>query len=436
MTDTPHAPATGDRPIDRPDVAYVMTHHPRVAMTFIAGELAEIQRLGGRITPIAMNSPAAEDVATPEGAAARAETLYLKEQGIARLAITWAAVTARHPVAMARLVRTAVASARLDPKLIIRRLVHLVYAATAVRRCRARGVRHLHAHFGQSPSTIAWFTAEIGNMGRGPRWTWSFTIHGFQDFVDETIARLDLKAASATFVVCISDFTRSQLCRITDPRLWDRFHVVRCGIDLEAFAPRAPRPMREVPRVLVVARLSAEKGHPVLLEAARILRERGTRIEVEIVGSGPYEPEIREQAVRSGIADDVHFLGELQPAEVAVRLADADVFCLPSFNEGLPVSIMEAMAVGVPVVSTCISGIPELAVHHETALTVPAANATALADALALLVRDPSGSAPMRDDLVRAARSAVERDHDVHTNVARLAALFAAARRADGTGEH
>ena len=174
----------------------------------------------------------------------------------------------------------------------------------------------------------------------------------------------------------------------------------------------------------------------MLLEAARILRERGTRIEVEIVGSGPYEPEIREQAVRSGIADDVHFLGELQPAEVAVRLADADVFCLPSFNEGLPVSIMEAMAVGVPVVSTCISGIPELAVHHETALTVPAANATALADALALLVRDPSGSAPMRDDLVRAARSAVERDHDVHTNVARLAALFAAARRADGTGEH
>ena len=286
--------------------------------------------------------------------------------------------------------------------------------------CRRTEARHLHAHFGQTPATIAWFAAEVGNLAGRDHWTWSFTSHGFQDFVNETDARLDLKAASASFVVCVSDFTRSQLMRVSDPAYWNRLEVVRCGIDLAAFPQRAARPVPAVPRILIVARVSPEKGHVVLLDAVAQLRGRGIDCTVEVVGGGDFLSSVRDEAHRLGIAERVEFLGELEPSRVIERLEAADIFCLPSFAEGLPVSIMEAMAIGVPVVSTYISGIPELAEDHRTALTVAAGSSVALADAIAELV-DDNELAPR---LVTAARAAVEAHHSIELNVAMLAKLF------------
>ena len=244
----------------------------------------------------------------------------------------------------------------------------------------------------------------------------------FQDFVDETIARLDLKAASAAFVVCVSDFTRSQLCRVADPAFWNRFHVVRCGIDVDAFRLRPPRPFGTPPRILIVGRLSPEKGHVVLLEALRLLAKQSIDAEVEIVGAGPFEQSIRQAAAAFGMDRQVIFAGELPPPEVARRLANADIFCMASFSEGLPISIMEAMAVGVPVVTTWISGIPELAVDGVTAMTVQPANSEALAHAIRRLIED----APMREQLIGSARAAVERLHSRERNGAALAGLFGA----------
>ncbi|QGG95981.1 glycosyltransferase family 4 protein [Actinomarinicola tropica] len=402
-------------------IAYVMTHHPRVATTFINDEIAEVTRRGGEVVPIAMNRPAPDDVrgAWAEDEARR--TLYLKAAGPLTLLLALARVLREHPLPAARLVLSALGSARLDLGIAVRRLVHLAYAARAVEHCRDLDVRHLHAHFGQAPATIAWFAAEIGNMSEGDRWTWSFTIHGFQDFVNEADARLDLKAASASFVACVSDFTRSQLCRVAEPRLWDRFHVVRCGIDLDAFAPRDPAPPSQAPRVLVVARLSAEKGHVVLLHAVARLREKGLDVGVDLVGGGPYEAEIRAEEARLGLSDAVAHHGELLPSAVRERLVAADVFCLPSFSEGLPISIMEAMACGVPVVASGISGIPELAVHDETALTVPPGNVDALTTALERMLTEDGLAAT----LSAAGRVAVQERHDLRRNVGELLDLFA-----------
>jgi colanic acid/amylovoran biosynthesis glycosyltransferase len=400
-------------------VAYVMTHYPRVATTFISGELAEVVALGGHVVPIAMNPPGADDVPTDESRRQRDRTIYLKSSGAWRLALALVRAIRANPAGMARLAGTVIRSARLDLGLIARRVVHLAYGAFIVEQLRDTEVRHLHAHFGLAPATIAWCAAEIGTL-EDDRWTWSFTIHGFQDFVNETDARLDLKAASASFVVCVSDFTRSQLCRVSDPRHWDRFHVVRCGIDLDEFAQRAPRPVPPCPRLAVVARLSPEKGHVVLLDALARLRERGIDARLEIIGSGPHEAAIRAEVDRLELAGGVELAGELLPQDVLQHLLDADIFCLPSFSEGLPVSIMEAMAVGIPVVSTAISGIPELAVHDETALTVPPSNVDALVRAIERLVHEPD----LGEALSTEARSAVERDHDVHRNVRELVALF------------
>lgn len=402
-----------------PRLAYVMTHYPRVALTFIAGEIDQVEQLGGQIFPVVMNQPTSVDLTTEEARERQRGSFYLKASPL-RNATAAVGEFLAHPIEMTKLVFRAMKSAGSDLALMGRRLVHLAYAASTARYCKEHQIRHLHAHFGQAPATIAWFASEIMNFGAAGSCTWSFTIHGFQDFVDEAVARLDLKAASASFVICVSDFTKSQLCRVTDPRYWDRFHVVRCGIDLDAFPLRPPRPMRPVPRIVIVGRLSPEKGHGILLDAVAKLAKDQVPVEVEIVGDGPFAGAIRRQEAELGLHDRVSHSGELLPEDVSRRLAEADIFCMASFSEGLPISIMEAMAIGVPVVTTWISGIPELAVNEVTAMTVPPGNSDALAAAIKRLIKEPE----LCERLVPAARSAVERLHSQQTNVAELTSLF------------
>lgn len=400
-------------------VAYVMTHYPRVALTYIAGEIDEVERRDGRIFPIVMNMPNAEDLTSEEARDRQRRSSYLKSSPM-RVAAATLGVAARHPVKMARLLFAAFHSARSDLSIMARRIVHLSYSALAAKICRDQNIRHLHAQFGLAPATIAWFASEILNFDSHTQSTWSFTIHGFHDFVNETDSRLDLKGGSASFVICVSDFTRSQLCRVTDPRYWERFHVIRCGIDLAAFSLRKPRLQREVPRVAIVGRLSPEKGHAILLEAASKLSRGGTPVDVEIIGDGSFHDQIRNLSIKLGIEKRVIFSGELLPDEIACRLADADIFCMASFAEGLPISIMEAMAVGVPVVTTWIGGIPELAVNDVTALTVPPGNSDALAAAIKRLVTDRT----LAEKLSSAARVAVEQLHSQERNGAQLAEIL------------
>lgn len=400
-------------------IAYLMTHYPRVALTFISGEIDAMERKGVSILPIALNLPDPADLKSEEALARQARTQYLKSS-VWQLGCALIGTFLAHPVAMTHALLIAVRSARWDLALIVRRLAHLCYASLTARQCRTHSIRHLHAHFGQTPATIAWLACEILNRTSAEKTSWSFTIHGFQDFVDDAVARLDLKAASAAFIVCISDYTKSQLCRVTDPKYWDRFHVVKCGIDLQAFPARTVAPDRAVPRIISVARLSPEKGHLILLHALKILRDEAVPAELQIIGAGPFEDAIRREEALLGLDGLVSYAGELPPDMVSKRLADADIFCLPSFSEGLPVSVMEAMAIGVPVVSTWISGIPELAINDVTALTVPASNTPALADALKRVASDKA----LRTKLARNARAEVARMHDIRANSEKLFSLF------------
>jgi glycosyltransferase involved in cell wall biosynthesis len=323
---------------------------------------------------------------------------------------------------MSRLVGRALSISGWDVDLAVRRMAHLVEAALLAQESARRGVKHIHAHFGLAPATIAWFASDIMNLGQSERVSWSFTIHGFHDFVDDAEARLDLKAAAAAFVVCISDFTKSQLCRITHPQYWDRFQVVRCGIDLEKFAFRGERALAGKPRIITVGRLAAEKGQLILLRAIAALRARGIEVELTLVGDGPLRGWIEGEISRLGLGDQVLLTGEVSAEEVNDYLLTADIFCLPSFSEGLPVAIMEAMAIGVPVVSTYIAGIPELAIDGKTALTVPAGNVEALTEALNRMITDDA----FRKEAVRAAHTEVVQRHDRERNADHLASMLAA----------
>ena len=395
-------------------VGYVMTHYPRNAQTFIAGEIDGVRAAGVDVATFAMNRPDARELAVAGAQERAAGTSYLKDSPLGAIGDVLT-IALRHPIGMSRIVGAALTSGGGSVRRTIRRLAHLVQAARLARVARKRGLRHLHAHFALAPATIAWLASRMMSLD-GPPVGFSFTIHGFHDFVDPAETRLDLKAKAAAAVVCISDFTRGQLFLNSDPAVWPRAQVIRCGIDLAAWQFAARARDATAPTIMALGRLSAEKGFGILIEALVQLSD----VKLRLVGDGPERAALTALVDRLDLADRVTFVGELPPEQVRAELRAADIFCLPSFSEGLPVSIMEAMAAGVPVVATWIAGIPELASDGVTALTVPPARADALADALRRLVDDPALGAT----LAVAARARVEQQHDQVINGRAMADLL------------
>jgi glycosyltransferase involved in cell wall biosynthesis len=411
-------------------IAYLSTDYPAVSHTFIQREIHALEARGIEVVPITLNRAPDSQLLTDLDRADAARTFVVKSAS-ARTALTLATTMVSHPLATLRGIRRAFGGAQ-GPTRVRKQSLQFLEALLVWRHCRAQRCDGVHAHFGQAPATVAWFTAAFANdVGqgrrgrRGRRFTWTVTIHGWHEFVTEDTSRLADKLDAADGVVCISHYTRSQLMRIGPVAAWPKFDIVRCGLDLDDFTFRGACAPAASPTIVVTARLSPEKGHLVLVQSLARLRADGLDVRARFIGSGPFEADLRTAATDSGVADLIDFVGVLAPSAVVAALRDADVFCLPSFAEGLPVSIMEAMAVGVPVVTTYISGIPELVVNDRTGWVVPAGDVDALAEAVRSALESPE-----RHRIVLAAREAVAGAHDIRRNVI---ALEAALHRAHGS---
>ncbi len=399
-------------------ITYLATHFPAVSHTFIADEIDALERLGIDVVTVSINPVGETDVAA-DSKQRTPTTTYLKTLSKWRVLAAVGFTALRHPSVLTIPLRNGPGGVRAT----LWRYFQLAEAIMTYRVMRRAGSNHVHAHFGQAPASVAWYTTQVAHRHRAGRAnTWSMTIHGWHEFAGEREAQLREKIAAATFVVAISDFTRAQLYRIADPSDRDKIHVVRCGVDLTRFSMRSDEPATAPPRVAIVARVSPEKGHLVLVEAVAALRSRGVEVAVDVVGPAVdgHAKVVRDHAEAAGVADAFVWHGGLPPDDVAALLAAAQVFCLPTFAEGLPVVIMEAMARGVPVVTTYIAGIPELAINRTTALVVPAARSDLLADALAEVLTDKA----LRHRLVAAAATAVHQQHDIAQNASELAELF------------
>jgi glycosyltransferase involved in cell wall biosynthesis len=285
-----------------------------------------------------------------------------------------------------------------------------------LRRLRRSGARHLHAHFGTNAADVALLTHTLG----GP--SYSFTIHGPEEFDRPEKLSLVDKIEQAAFVVTVSEFGRSQVFRWCSHEHWRKVHVVHCGVD-KSFLGGGPHPVPDTPQLVCVGRLCEQKGQLRLLEALALLKEEGVPCQVVLAGDGPMRAVIEAEVIRLWLHDRVRITGWLSGAEVRQHLLDSRVMVLPSFAEGLPVVLMEALALGRPVITTYVAGIPELVRPGESGWLVPAGSVEALAGAIRQALEAPGDRLTQ---MGHAGAASVAAAHDITKEAAILARLFAA----------
>lgn len=372
----------------RSTIGYVVSHYPFVSHTFIQREVLGLRQAGFAIETLSVIGTGDEHVLSPTDAAEAERTIDLRPVNARKLARHLVRPALANLGATLAIVRLAARGWWSDPKPLLWRFFYTAEAVMMWSLAADRGIDHLHAHHANSASNMAWLASEFGRrVGRGPR-SWSFTMHGSSEFVD--VERIDLgrKAEAASGVACISDFTRSQLMMVSQPGAWDRFDVVHCGVDPEVYRPAQERTDDDTFSILFVGRLGAEKGLPLVVEAAADLQQRIARpVELLLVGDGDLRDQLEEQAEVLGVA--ATFFGTVGQHEILPLYHRADAFCIASFREGIPVVLMEAMACEIPCVAPRITALPELIEEGVTGLLSTAGRADHLADALERYATDP-----------------------------------------------
>jgi len=295
-------------------------------------------------------------------------------------------------------------------------LRHLFYAAEALVLAswlRAGHYDHLHVHFGTNSATVAMLASFINGAA------FSMTVHGPEEFDKPALIHLPEKIKSASLVFAVSSFGMSQLRRLVEPEYWDRIRIAPCGVESSFHTDPAPPPA--TPHFVCVGRLCEQKGQLTLIEAAAEARHRGETFEINLIGDGEMRHDLEAAIARHGLGDCVHILGWRTPIEVRREIERATAFVLPSYAEGLPVSIMEAMLLGRPVISTYVAGIPELVLPGENGWLAPAGDSTSLCNAML----SAAAAAPDRlAEMGRAARERALARHDIDKIAATIESYF------------
>jgi glycosyltransferase involved in cell wall biosynthesis len=393
---------------------YLLSRYPGISHTFFLNEIRELRKRGFAVEVASINQPDRSRSSMPVAEIEEAEsTFYVKSAGARRAAAIAAKTLLFRPWVFLRGLKAALRLGRWDLSATLYGLFYFVEALILGDWMRSRGHRHLHIHFCGPVATVGM----LASMTWG--FSYSLTVHGPDEFYDVEKFHLRQKVERARFILCISDFCRSQLMRIAPPEHWDKMRVVRLGVDPSVFSPMRPEPKPDhVLEILCVGRLVPSKGQLILLRACAILLLKGYPIRVRLVGDGQDRKHLEMFSEQNQIP--VVFEGAKSHDETRQLLGQADIFALASFAEGVPVALMEAMATEVPCVSTSIAGIPELIRDGLDGLLVPASSAEALAAALERLAEDPL----LRRSLGLAGRKRVHDLYNLPENVALLASVF------------
>jgi len=396
-------------------IAYLTNQYPHVRHTFIRREIVALERHGVEVLRYSVRD-SGSDAVDPADRAEYGKTKALLSAGKGALAASLFGTALVRPGRFIRALRRAVRFGRRSDRGVLRHLVYLAEACLLRKWLAADHADHLHVHFATNPAAVALLCQLLG----GP--LYSITVHGPEEWDRPEALSLKEKYEAAAFVVAVSDFGRCQVYRWTDLGYWPNVHVVRCGVD-DVFLKGDPEPVPETNTLVLVAGLVEQKGHLALVQALAHVRDAGQSFRMVFVGDGPLRPVLETRVKRLGLIDHVVFAGWQSNAQVRDHLRQARALVMPSFAENLPVAMMEALAIGRPVLGTYIAGVPELVESGTNGWLVPAGNVRATADAILRLLRTPV------EDLSRMGRAGAERVramHDAAQEAARLRVLFEA----------
>lgn len=406
--------AAGNAPHSLRRAVYVVSQFPCLSETFIVREISALVEQGVDVRIVSLK-PAGGDPLPSGSASLLGRARY--SQPLQHSLASVAKAARLNPGAVLRVVLAILGDGWRRPTVALKGLVALY-----------RGLEHapwllqfdpqiIHAHWATYPTTVAW---ALGGVLRRP---FGFTCHAHDIFVERQM--LARKIQEAALAVTISRFNVDWLCAHATPAAADKLKIIHCGVDLArtSWQPGG----RDVGTILAVGRLDAIKGFDTLFQSLALLQQRDVEFNCELIGSGPLDADLRQLAATLGIAACIHFSGAQPQDVVRDRMGTATIFVLPSQvaadgnRDGIPVALMEAMASGCPVVSTSVSGIPELIEDQRHGVLVPQRDPSALADAMQALLAD----AEMRRRLAVEARLRVEKRFDARRETARLHGLMA-----------
>lgn len=394
-------------------IAYLVNQYPKISHTFVRREIAALLAEGIQIFRYSIRS-SPEPLVDPRDQAEALETQVLLGDSKMRVLTALVTTALARPLRFYCALRTTIRLARRSDRGVFRHLAYLAEACLLSRLLARQAIRHVHAHFGTNSATVAMLTHELGNI------SFSFTAHGPEEFDKAEQWSLGEKIEKAAFVVGVSHFGRSQLYRQCEHRLWGKIHVVHCGVDGDHL-DRDTSPIPHAGKLVSVGRLSEQKGQLLLVEALGQLRRQGLRVELDFVGDGELRSQLERAIAEQGLSDSVKITGWADGETVRHILDACSAFVLPSFAEGLPVVIMEAMARGRPVLSTYVAGIPELVQPGQNGWLVAAGSADELANAVREVVTTPL---EVLAEMGRNGRARVAAQHDIRRIGRRLATLM------------
>ena len=400
-------------------LAYLTSEYPSPSNTFIRREVEALRARGVDVRTFSIRRPSSGARLSEKDVSSRALTEYVLPLSVWRITYAHIWAVGRNPVAYCRALFLAIKHAAPGLKERIWSCFYFVEAVVLARMLAQSGVTRLHNHFANASARVGVIAAKYLGI------PWSMTLHGAADWVYPNGYLLSEKIALADLVVCVSHYTRSQAMWKTPAVQWCKFHVCYCGLDLDRFSANClDNKLENNYRIVTVGRLSVEKAQIGLIDAVASLVHRGYDISLRIVGSGPMHDELSNRIECMDLAGNCTLVGQLTEDEVLEELRRADLFVLASLMEGLPVVLMEAMAMNVPVIAPGVAGIPELVQHGRTGRLFFPGDWNGLADQIMDWIQEVHLTAQMSDRALMLVRE----NHDIRKCSETLADIFMSAK--------
>ena len=391
-------------------ITYLINQYPKVSHTFIRREILALEKQGFDIQRLALRGWD-EKLIDLDDIAEQQKTTYVLKNGAISLLLSAAKTLAQKPLPFFCAFWLAIKMGIKADRSMPFHLIYFLEACQVYLQTKQFNSQHLHAHFGTNPSEIVMLVNVLSGL------PYSFTVHGPEEFDRPQFLKLAEKIHRSKFVVAISSFGRSQLMRWVDFSQWHKINIVHCGLEPSFYNVPAVA-MPTAPRLVCVGRLCEQKGQLLLIEAANNLHKQQINFELILAGDGEMRAEIESLILQYGLKEKVKITGWISSAEVRSIILDSQIFVLPSFAEGLPVVIMEAMSLRRPVISTYIAGIPELLIHRENGWLCVAGDVHNLTNTMCEALSTPIATLQQMGD---AAYTRVIARHNIDIEAAKLA---------------